>query len=66
MPDIEKIKDILDEIKLDIAGWERNENIVTFNGSPIGATISKNSRPEIDRWWPSLKSHIAIYLAERL
>ena len=55
---------ILDEIKLSQCGWEGNEDVVTFNGEPIGATITKHRR-EFDRWWPDLKEHIAEYVAKR-
>lgn len=58
------IKKILDEIELNQCGWEGDEDIMTFNGQPIGATLG-GSR-EIDKWWPELKTHIAAYIAERM
>jgi hypothetical protein len=61
----EKIMKSLDEVKLSQSGWEGNEDIVIFNGKPIGMTIS-NRNLELGRWWPELKEHLAIHLAKSL
>ncbi len=58
------IRTILDTIELNQVGWEGDEDIMTFNGTPIGATLSGHR--ETDRWWPDLKCHIAQYLADKL
>jgi hypothetical protein len=57
----QEILDKLNKIVLVDVGWEDRERIMTFNGKPIGATISR--RPEIDRWWPSLKRELVQVLA---
>ena len=57
-------EEILEDIRLNQTGWEGNADIVTFNQQPIGMTVSGNI--EIDRWWPSLKKHLAENLAEKL
>jgi hypothetical protein len=49
----------LDAIELRQTGCE---DIMTFNGTPIGMTVSKNI--EIDRWWTDLKASLAHYLNE--
>lgn len=59
----ERILAILDTIELSQVGWEDREDIMTFNGEPIGATIYN---AEIDRWWPSLKIQLAGYIADNL
>lgn len=60
-----RILEILNTIELKQTGWEGDEDIMTFNGEPIGATI-RNTGLEIDRWWSSLKRYMAEYLAEKL
>jgi len=60
-----EIKEILDTVKLSQTGWESSEDIVLFNGSPIGMTITKHSR-EFDRWYPEFKEKLAELLAEKL
>ena len=56
------ILDVLETIELRQVGWEGSEDIMTFNGEPIGATVS--GRLEIDRWWPDLKRELARTLAD--
>jgi hypothetical protein len=51
----------LDTVALSTAAWEEHEDIMTFNGKPIGMTVS--GRLEIHRWWPALKREIAELLA---
>jgi hypothetical protein len=57
----QEILDQLEKIQLRQVGWEGNEDVMTFNGEPIGATFS--NRLEIDRWWPSLKRELAKFLS---
>ena len=61
---IERILEILDEIEIAKVGWEDDDDIITFNGMPIGGTVSRRSNLELDRWWPSMKKEIAqlVYL----
>lgn len=59
-----RIQTLLDEIKLGQTCWEGNEDVMTFNGEPIGATISRHK--QIDRWWPDLKRRLASYLSEHM
>ena len=47
---------ILDSVQLSQCGWEAGEDIMTFNGKPIGMTIPRNIA--IDRWWPDLKAQL--------
>ena len=56
---------LLDSIKLSQTGWEGSEDVMTFNGQPIGATVS-NRGLEIDRWWPELKTTLAKQIAHHL
>ena len=56
-----EILDALDTIKLSQTGWDDGEDIMTFNGKPIGATLTRHR--EIDRWWPGLKRELADFLA---
>ena len=50
----QKIFDIIDDIKLIQCGWELGEDIVLYNGEPIGMTITKHNR-EFDRWLSDFK-----------
>jgi hypothetical protein len=60
-----EIRRELDRIVLRQEAWEDDEDIMTFNGSPIGATIGRRGRTiQIGRWWPSLKDEIAQWLAD--
>jgi hypothetical protein len=52
-----EILDRLEQIELKEVGWEDGENILTFNGDPIGSTIRRNI--EVNRWWPALKRELA-------
>jgi len=61
----EEILAVLDEIKLSQTCWEDDEDIMTFNGKPIGCTIPR-IRGNIDRWWPELKKEIASFLIDNL
>ena len=63
-PICERIFNILSEIELNQTGWECGEDVMTFNGEPIGMTIDRHR--QIDRWWPELKVRLAEYLAKRL
>jgi len=60
----QQVLEALNQIKLSQTGWENREDVMTFNGKPIGGTISP--RREIDRWWPELKQELARFLAEKL
>jgi hypothetical protein len=56
-----EIRDRLNQIRLSQCAWEDREDIVTFNGNPIGCAIS--GRIEIDRWWDGLKDALSKWLA---
>ncbi len=60
----EKILSILNEINLGQTGWEGNEDVMIFNGKPIGATFTVYL--DFSRWWPAFKKELAHYLAEKL
>jgi hypothetical protein len=59
-----KLKRIFDSIQLSQCGWKAGEDIMTFNGTPIGMTIHRNIA--INRWWPDLKTHLAEHIANEL
>ena len=61
----EKILKILDNVTIAQAPWECGEDIVTLDGKPIGATITRHSR-EFNRWWPEFKIELSKILAENL
>ena len=56
-----EVLSILDKIELKQEAWGGGEHIMTFNGDPFGATISRKSM-EIDRWWDGLKKEIAFHI----
>ena len=58
----QQILDRLNGADLREVPWEDGEDILTFNGEPIGSTIRRNI--EVPRWWPALKQEIAKLLAE--
>lgn len=50
----------MDSIDVRVTGWDCGEDIMTFNGSPIGATLPKGIDPH--RWWGSLRETIKAHL----
>jgi hypothetical protein len=59
-----KLLEILNDIELDQARWEDGEDVMLFNGEPIGMTIGRHR--QIDRWWPALKIRLAELIAKEL
>ena len=60
------LRTIVDRLKaaeLGQTGWEDGEHIVTLNGKPVGATITRDGR-EFDRWWPAVKRALLAEAAE--
>jgi hypothetical protein len=56
----------LDKMDIKIAAWEADEDIMTFNGRPIGGTLSRRGGLQIDRWWLSLKIEIIALVVDVL
>lgn len=59
------IEKVLLGIKVAEEAWEADEDIVTFNGKPIGSTISRAGRGIFVSCWPSLCREIAEHLADK-
>ena len=55
---LHEIVNRLKNAKLSQERWEDDEDIVTLNGKPVGATISHKNRLEFDRWWESVKEEL--------
>ncbi len=56
----------LDTVVLKQEAWEDNEDIMTVNGEPVGGTISRAGRGDVDRWWPSLRRKLAAVVTAEL
>jgi len=60
------VKEAVEAIELKQEAWEANEDIVTFNGNPIGATISRYGRSDWKRWFPEFKELLSARLVRAL
>lgn len=61
----EKIRHILDKVKLEQKSWGSDATVMTFNGYPIGGAM-KSKDIYIHYWWPELKEKLVDEIAAEM